>query len=300
MDELDADCHLVMVLATVSFACVLLLPEGDTLRAVMAFPFLAFFPGYLAVSAIFFNKRLDPVFHIVMGVVLSVVAVTLIALCLGIAPEFAGIKPAPAAALIYLFTLSSYGIRIAGSISLRKRQRYAEMLKEGRSRKRHRRVTVPQKLPVKSLSVDYSGMKMDAAFAVILVAGIIIAGWGFYVVSKPQEVRWTWFNISSSDPDNPLNLTKEWSIRDNMSLLVELVNHEKKTVNYTIAGNVFPPESSQTAVSIFRQNATMADGQSLEWDVPVKFIHLGKNTVKFSLYKENVYDMFLQLIVTVK
>ena len=185
----------------------------SAIRIIIGLPFILFIPGYILISALFPTKKtIDVIERIALSFGLSIAIVPLIGLGLNYTPF--GIRLEP-----ILFSIFTFIICV-GAIGI---YRWFK--------------TTPDKRFILSfeLSLPKSENKLDKALTVILAAVIIIAvAFLVYVIITPKiGERFTEFYLLGTDGNAtgyPSNLT----IGENESLTIGIVNHEYKTVNYTL------------------------------------------------------------------
>ncbi len=200
---------------------ILLLPiallniEG-AVRVILGLPFILFIPGYVLVYALFPSKKtdkgIDTIERVALSFGLSIAVVPLIGLGLNYTPW--GIRLAP-----ILFSLVLFIIGVGMIAIYRWRQTTADD-----------RFTISFRF---SFPTDES--RLDKALTFILAIAIIIAiASVVYVVAVPKTgERFTEFyllNTNRHADDYPTNLT----VGKEASLILGVVNHEYRTITYTI------------------------------------------------------------------
>ena len=190
-----------------------LLNIEDTLRIIIGLPFVLFIPGYILIFALFpAKKTIDIIERIALSFGLSIAIVPLIGL--GLNYTIFGIRLEPILFSIFIFII------IIGAIGAYRWYK-----------------TKPKERFIISMDLSFpeSKSKLDKILTIILVAAIIIAITVLvYVIVTPRiGERFTEFYLlgpQGNATGYPTNLT----IGKNASVIIGIVNHEYKTVNYTV------------------------------------------------------------------
>jgi len=195
---------------------VSLLNVEGTIRVVLGLPFILFIPGYILIFALFparkTDKGIDLIERIALSFGLSIAVVPLIGLGLNYTPW--GIRLEPILLSIFIFIISVGSVAIYRWINTDPYERFIVSL---------------------DLSLPKSESKLDKALTIILAAVIIIAVVSLIyviIISKTGEKFSEFYLLGSGGKAEgyPKNLT----LGNNTSVTIGLVNHEYKTINYTI------------------------------------------------------------------
>jgi len=212
--------HPIDIIACMLWSIILLpvalLNIEGTIRIILGLPFILFIPGYILIFALFPTKKTDQGIDIIERVALSfglsIAVVPLIGLGLNYTEW--GIRLEPILISIFIFII---GI---GAVAI-----YRWFM------------TPPEKRFIISLNIALpkSESKMDRALTIILAISIIVAMASLvYVIATPKiGEKFTEFYLlgpSGIADDYPRNLT----MGKNASVFIGVVNHEYKTINYTV------------------------------------------------------------------
>ena len=250
------------------------------IRTILGLFLILFIPGYSLIAALFPKKDdLDGIERAALSFGLSIAVTPLIGLALNFTPW--GIRLTPILISLSIFTFIMVFIAFI----------------------RRRRVPEGEKFYVnfggffRSVRGMFKGeSKTSKILSIILLLSIILAlGTTAYIIIKPKQGEtFTEFYIlgpGGNASDYPTNLT----VGQNASVIIGIVNHEQKTVNYNLVVT-----SNGTVLN--DQNITLTEGNKTE--IPYTFSEStpGQNKVEFSLYKlpdnTNVYRS-LHLFVNV-
>lgn len=189
---------------------------NDVLRIVLGLPTILFIPGYVLVFSLFPTKNtkkgIDVIERIALSFGLSLAVVPLIGLGLNYTPW--GIR------LIPLLTTLIFFILTVGSIAL-----YRWYLTES-----------DERFIIKlNLSFPKEETRLDQALTIILVISILIAVVALvYVIITPKTgERFTEFYLLGPEGIAD-NYPREFTINEQAMVIVGIVNHEYKQMNYTV------------------------------------------------------------------
>ena len=209
------DIILCMIWSVILLPISLLEVEG-TLRIILGLPFILFIPGYMLIFALFPTKKadrgIDIIERIALSFGLSIAVVPLIGL--GLNYTSWGIRLEPILISIFIFIIGTGFIGFYRWIKTNHDDRFIISF---------------------DLSFPKSEGKFDKALTIILVISIIIAvSMLIYVLITPKTgEKFTEFYLVG-----PLGQAdeypKELIVGKNTSVIIGVVNHEYKTVNYTI------------------------------------------------------------------
>ncbi len=206
-------------LMTITFLSVLLvlviyLFPDNVLRKIIGIPFILFFPGYSLISFLFPEKKdLDNVERIALSFGISIAVTPLIGLMLNYTPF--GIRLTPV-----LLSLAFFNVIFSSLAILR--------------RFRARNPFVPS-VEIRRMIGWYEMSKVDRILSVILVISIIasIAVLVYVIVTPKHGEKFTEFYIlgpKGKAADYPTDIR----VNQNATIIIGIVNHEYRTVNYTI------------------------------------------------------------------
>lgn len=213
--NMPIDIVLCMLWSLILIPVSLLNVEG-TIRVVLGLPFILFIPGYILIFALFPTRKtdrgIDVIERIALSFGLSIAVVPLIGLGLNYTPW--GIRLEPILFSIFIFIVGVGSVAIYRWININPDERFTVSL---------------------DISLPKSESKLDKALTIILAAAIIIAVVSLiYVIVTPKTgEKFTEFYLLGSGgkaEGYPKNLT----LGNNASVTIGIVNHEYKTINYTI------------------------------------------------------------------
>lgn len=255
---------------------IFLIPDSP-LRAILGFPFLLFFPGYVLISVLFPAKKdLGALERFTLSLCLSLAVVPLIGLILNYTPW--GIRLYPIIASLFLLTSA---LSVASF---------------------YRRSKLPTDQQISKINLNFPRWsqipKSDKLFLVgFLTAILAVSGLTVYFVSAPKiGEKFTEFYVLGSNgtlADYPLNLT----IGENATVMLGITNNEYQNVTYKIVV-LFNNKTLQTIENILTN-------QGMTWTKNFTFTasEVGEKVkLEFQLYKEDNTDPYrsLQLLVNVQ
>ena len=274
---------LIIFLTTLIAIIFIVTPKlNETIiRTILGLFLILFIPGYSLIAALFPKKEdLDGIERAALSFGLSIAVTPLIGLALNYTPW--GIRLTPILISLSIFTFLMVFIALL------------------------RRMRVPEG---EKFYVDFGGFfssvkgmfkgesRTSKLLSIILILSIILAlATTAYVIIKPKQGEtFTEFYIlgpGGNASGYPTNLT----VRQNASVIIGIVNHEQKTVDYNLVVT-----SNGTVIN--NQNITLTNGNKTE--IPFTFAEnsTGNKTVQFLLYKlpdnTNIYRS-LHLFVNVR
>ena len=211
------DLFLLLFLATLAVVCVLLLPDGNALRVIMAVPLMILYPGYAMVSALWpennaEGKSIDMLGRVAMSIGLSIVIISLTGLVLSFTNELL-LLPVLACNLAILIALTV--------IAIFRRNRLPPT-------KRFSPISLGQPTAL------FSG-NSDMVLTALIVVGIVIcSGFAAYAVFKTADVepdsRLYVLDSNRTAQDYPVNITAN----ETVSVILGIVNNEQSLTNYTL------------------------------------------------------------------
>jgi uncharacterized membrane protein len=256
---------LLIFLTTLLAVIFIVIPKlNDTfIRTVLGLFLILFIPGYSLIAALFPKKDdLDGIERAALSFGLSIAVTPLIGLALNYTPY--GIRLTPILISLSAFTMIMIVIAYF----------------------RRRRVTEGEKYYVNfggfinSFKGIFKGeSKTSKLLSIILIISILLAiGTTAYVIIKPKQGEtFTEFYIlgpGGQASGYPTNLT----VGQNASVIIGIVNHEQKTVDYNLV------VTSNGAV-MSNMNITVANGNKTEIPYTFSTSTSGNKTIGFLLYK---------------
>lgn len=240
-------------------------------RNILGLPLVLFLPGYALIAALFPAKAdLDGIERTALSFGLSIAVVPLIGLGLNYTPW--GIRLLP-----ILISLSIFTFVMCGLAYLRR----ANLSEEDSFEVPFRKIA----LDLKAEILEKPKPGLDTALTVVLVLSILLSVTTlFYVVVTPKEgEHFTEFYILGPDgmADNyPTNYTPG----ESGQVIVGIVNHEYRPVNYTIALKL---ENKSLPLPENMQQVTIAHNETWEKTLTLTPPVEGKNMkLEFLLFNE--------------
>jgi uncharacterized membrane protein len=214
-DKYPIDIIICMLWSTILLPVTLLNVEG-TIRIILGLPFILFIPGYILIFALFPGRKTDQGIDIIERIALSLGLSIAIVPIIGLGLNYTewGIRLEPILLSVFIFIISVGTIALYRWYNTPSDKRFIVSL---------------------DISLPKSENKLDRALTIILAIVIIIAMVSLvYVIATPKTgEKFTEFYLLG--PGNiadkyPRNLT----IGENASVIIGIVNHEYKRVNYTV------------------------------------------------------------------
>lgn len=224
MTEKKVPSDLLIVMGLVLLTDIFVLTPGISetmLRNILGLPLVLFLPGYALIAALFPEKSdLDGIERVALSFGLSIAVVPLIGLGLNYTPW--GIRLLP-----ILISLSVFIFIMCGLAYMRR-----AMLPETETFEISFRATA---LSLKSEIMGNSESKLDRALTVILILSILlsVATLAYVVVSPKEGEHFTEFYILGSGGKAD-NYTTNYTLGQSGTVIVGVVNHEYRPVNYTM------------------------------------------------------------------
>ncbi len=213
----DWDLYLMMGLTLLLIPIIYIFPDS-VLRTVIGLPFLLFFPGYLAIAALFPRADdLDSIERVALSFGLSIAITPLIGFGLNYTPW--GIRLDP-----ILFSISGF-ILIVALVALQRRGAVLEPY-----------LPFDPFVTVESVWRDFQKEQgLDKALSVILALSILSSVVALaYVIAFPRQGEsFTEFYILGPD-GKASGYPNQLIVDENATIIIGLANHEHRTVNYTI------------------------------------------------------------------
>lgn len=209
------DIILSITLSTILLLLVFLNIER-TIRIMLGLPLILFIPGYILVFILFPTKKtdkgIDIIERIVLSFGLSIALIPLIGLALNYTPW--GIKLEYILISIFIFIIGVGSIAIYRWIKTNPNERFIIYLE---------------------ISLPYPEKKLNKALTILLTLSIIIfvASLVYAIITPKIGEKFTELYILGPEgmaDEYPNNLI----IGEEVSVILGIVNHEYKTINYTI------------------------------------------------------------------
>jgi uncharacterized membrane protein len=220
--KIPSDLSIVIGLVLLTDIFVLMPGLNETIfRNILGLPLVLFLPGYALIAALFPAKSdLDGIERIALSFGLSIAVVPLIGLGLNYTPW--GIRLLPILISLSIFTVVMCGIAYIRREALPDTEAFEVPFKE-------------IALSLKTEIFKSSESKMDRVLTIVLVLSILLSVVTLiYVIVSPKEgEHFTEFYIlgPGGKADNyPTNYT----LGQNGTVIVGVVNHEYRPVNYTM------------------------------------------------------------------
>lgn len=250
--------------------------SGTTVREVLGLPLVLFLPGYSLIAALFPAKSdLDGIERTALSFGLSIAVVPLIGL--GLNYTSWGIRLLPILICLSVFTLIMCGIAY-----LRR-----EKLPENETFGVHFRETA---ISLKADVLDRPTSKLDRALTVVLILSILLSvATLIYVVATPKEgEHFTEFYILG-DGGKADNYTTKYVLGESGTVIVGVVNHEYRQVNYTLEMRL-----DNKSLQLPENLTQIGLAHNETWEEPVTFTppFEGKNMkLEFLLFNDTVQDV---------
>jgi uncharacterized membrane protein len=267
-----ADLLLVVTLLVLTDIFMLVPALNNTfLRLALGLPMVLFLPGYTTIAVLFPSKsNLDGVERIALSFGLSIAVVPFIEFGLNYTPW--GIRLLPILIILSVFTLFMCWLAY-----LRRKK-----LPENEA------VEVPFReivLSLKAEILEKPKSKLDKTLMVFLILSILLSAVTLlYVIVNPKEgENFTEFYILGHGGKTD-NYPTEYLLGENYTLIVGIVNHEYRPINYTMEVRL---ENKSVHLPENLQHMTLAQNQT--WEEPVVFIPSfeGQNMkLEFLLFNE--------------
>lgn len=206
-----------MIVLTILLIIVIYIFPESVIRTIVGLPFLLFFPGYLAIAALFpAREDLDDIERIALSFGLSIAITPLIGFGLNYTPF--GIRLTP-----ILLSVSAFIILVA-IVALYRRQQAIDPF-------------IPFD-PIVKWKGTWDGFQaekgLDKALSVILVISILssVFALGYVIAFPKQGESFTEFYVLGSE--GKASGYPQPAVGQEGSVILGLVNHEHQTMNYTI------------------------------------------------------------------
>ena len=209
------DIILCMIWSLILLPTALLDIEG-TIRIILGLPFILFIPGYVLIFVLFptikTDRGIDIIERIAFSFGLSIAVVPLLGLCLNYTPW--GIRLESILFSIFIFIIGVGAIAIYRWIKTSPGERFTISF---------------------DLSFKKSESKLNKALTVIIVVSIIIALASIVFVTITPKIGEQFTELYLLSPDGTIEgYPSDLAVGENASVIIGIVNHEYKTINYTV------------------------------------------------------------------
>ena len=220
--KVSSDLLIITALVLLTDIFVLVPGLSETfVRTALGLPMVLFLPGYALIAALFPAKSdLDGIERVALSFGLSIAVVPLIGL--GLNYTTWGIRLVPVLLSISVFTLLMCGTAYYRREQLPEAERFEVPFKAGA-------------LALKAEVLEKPESKVDKILTVILILSILASvGTLVYVIVTPKEgEHFTEFYILGPEGMAD-NYPTGYVLGENGTVIVGVVNHEYRTVNYTL------------------------------------------------------------------
>ncbi|AKB42398.1 MAG TPA: DUF1616 domain-containing protein [Methanosarcina vacuolata] len=220
--KISSDLFIIMGLVLLTDIFVLTPGINETMfRNILGLPLVLFLPGYALIAALFPAKSdLDGIERVALSFGLSIAVVPLIGLGLNYTPW--GIRTLPILISLSAFTFIMCGLAYLRRISLPENEAFNISFKAAA-------------LSLKGEIMETSDSRLDRALTVFLIISILlsIATLAYVVVSPKEGEHFTEFYLLGPEGKAD-NYTTNYTLGQSGTVIVGVVNHEYRPVNYTM------------------------------------------------------------------
>jgi uncharacterized membrane protein len=220
--KFPSDLFIIMGLVLLTDIFVLTPGINETIfRNILGLPLVLFLPGYALIAALFPAKSdLDGIERVALSFGLSIAVVPLIGLGLNYTPW--GIKPLPILTSLSVFTFIMCGLAYLRRVSLPETETFDISFKAAA-------------LSLKAEVMENSESRLDRALTVFLIISILlsVATLAYVVVSPKEGEHFTEFYLLGPG-GRADNYTTNYTVGQSGTVIVGVVNHEYRPVNYTM------------------------------------------------------------------
>jgi len=270
--KVPSDLLIVIVLVLLTDIFVLAPGLSETaVRAFLGLPLVLFLPGYSFIAALFPAKSdLDGIERTALSFGLSIAVVPLIGLGLNYTPW--GIRLLPILICLSVFTFIMCGLAYLRRATLSETEAFVVPFRE-------------TAVSLKTGILDRTASKLDKALTVVLVLSILLSVTTLiYVILTPKEgEHFTEFYILGPEGKAD-NYTTKYVLGQSGTLIVGVVNHEYRPVNYTLELRL---ENKSLPLPENQKHINLANNET--WEEPVTFTPTfeGQNMkLEFLLFNE--------------
>ena len=222
-------------------------------REILGLPLVLFLPGYSFIAALFPAKSdLDGIERTALSFGLSIAVVPLIGLGLNYTPW--GIRLLPILICLSVFTFIMCGLAYLRRAKLSETDAFVVPFRK-------------MAVSLRAQTLEKSGSRVDRVLTVVLVLSILISvATLFYVIVTPKEgEHFTEFYLLGPG-GKAENYTTKFLPGENGTVIVGVVNHEYRPVNYTIELRL---ENRSLPLPENRKHISLANNET--WEEPVTF-----------------------------
>jgi uncharacterized membrane protein len=245
---------LLTVVGLVLLTDIFVLSPGlseTALRNILGLPLVLFLPGYTLIAALFPAKSdLDGIERTALSFGLSIAVVPLIGLGLNYTPF--GIRLFPVLASLSVFIFIMCGLAYLRRIRLPEAEAFGISFSAAA-------------LSLKAGILDESESKLDKTLTVFLILSILlsIATLGYVIVTPKEGEHFTEFYVLGPQGKAD-NYTTNYTLGQSGTVIVGVVNHEYRPVNYTMEVKL---ENQSLPLPENQQQITLAHNET--WEEPV-------------------------------
>lgn len=270
--KIPSDLLLVAVLVIlIDISVVVPALSGSFIRTVLGLPLVLFLPGYSLVAALFPAKSdLDGIERTALSFGLSIAVVPLIGL--GLNYTTWGIRLLPILISLSMFTFLMCGLAYLRRAKLPETEAFEVPFQE-------------MALSLKAEVLNKPESKLDKALTIFLIFSILLSVTTFaYVILTPKEgEHFTEFYILGPEGKAD-NYPAHYVLGEHGTLIVGVVNHEYRPVNYTMEVRL---ENKSLPLPENLQQITLAHNETLEEPLQLTPSFEGKDMkLEFLLFNE--------------
>jgi len=245
--------------------------SGSFIRTALSLPIVLFLPGYALIAALFPAKSdLDGIERVALSFGLSIAVVPLIGLGLNYTPW--GIRLLPILISLSMFTLLMCGLAYLRRAKLPETEAFEVPFRE-------------TSLSLKAEILEKQESELDKALTVFLIFSIILSvATLVYVILTPKEgEHFTKFYILGPEGKAD-NYPTKYVLGENETVIVGIVNHEYRPVNYTMELRL---DNKSLPLPENLQQITLAHNETLEEPLQLVPPFEGRNMkLEFLLFNE--------------
>ncbi|AKB52833.1 hypothetical protein MSBRW_3580 [Methanosarcina barkeri str. Wiesmoor] len=270
--KVSSDLFIVMGLVLLTDIFVLTPGINETMfRNILGLPLVLFLPGYALIAALFPAKSdLDGIERVALSFGLSIAVVPLIGLGLNYTPW--GIRTLPILISLSAFTFIMCGLAYLRRASLPENEAFKVSFKAAA-------------LSLKAEVMETSESRLDRALTVFLIISILLSvvTLAYVVVSPKEGEHFTEFYLLGPEGKAD-NYTTNYTLGQSGTVIVGVVNHEYRPVNYTMEvklenKSLFLPENVK--------HISLAHNETWEESVTIMPPFEGKNMkLQFLLFND--------------
>jgi len=275
MDEtrkFSSDLLLVAFLVILTDIFVLLPELNESfVRTALGLPMLLFLPGYALIAALFPAKEnLDGIERVALSFGLSIAVVPLIGL--GLNYTAWGIRLMPVLISISLFTLLMCGVAYYRRSQMPEAERFEVPFKAGAK-------------TLKAEILEKPEYRTDKILTIILVLSVLtsVVTLAYVIVTPKEGEHFTEFYILGPE-EMADNYPTDYALGESGTVIVGVVNHEYRTVNYSLEVRL-----DNKILSLPEDVSHFHLGHNVTWEKPVTITPPSEGTdmkLEFLLFNE--------------